>query len=441
LALAPTFFRFDAVTLRLTTSGVELKAESDAWLHGTLVEHGVKPLEKGRRYDVRYAKIGGALQGIVTLPMAGGPGGPKEVIGFTVDPAALTAVLRRALTRGALLPSSLGGNAIGADAVYLSLVDPFGGEILRSGNPEGADLGSKRTLGTDYGGILDSFVLTTSIDPAAAPKLAIGGLPRSRLPILLALMAMTVGLTLTAALQLRKERLLGRLRSDFVSRVSHELRTPLTQIRMFAETLLLDRVRSEDERSRYLAIIDREARRLSHLVENVLRFSRTERGAVRLAPRQHDLGPLLRELIEEFRPLAAESGTSLATRVPDGAVGVVDDDALRQVLLNLLDNAVKYGPDGQEVQVGVTPGRDSVRVWVEDEGPGIPPGDRERIWQRFFRLDQHKESAVAGTGIGLTVVRDLVDLHGGKSWVEAGERGGARFVVEFPTAAPAGASL
>jgi signal transduction histidine kinase len=210
---------------------------------------------------------------------------------------------------------------------------------------------------------------------------------------------------------------------------------------MFAETLLLDRVRSEDERSRYLAIIDREARRLSHLVENVLRFSRTERGTVRLVPHPHDLGPLVRDLIEEFRPLAAESGASLALLVPDGAVALVDDDALRQVLLNLLDNAVKYGPNGQEVVVGVTPGAARVQVWVEDEGPGIPPGDRERIWQRFIRLDQHKESAVAGTGIGLTVVRDLVDLHGGRSWVERGERGGARFVVEFPAMEPVGATL
>jgi len=113
-------------------------------------------------------------------------------------------------------------------------------------------------------------------------------------------------------------------------------------------------------------------------------------------------------------------------------VAAVDDDALRQVLLNLLDNAVKYGPEGQEVRVGVRPRSPGALVWVDDEGPGIPTGDRERIWQRFFRLDAHRESAIAGTGIGLTVVRDLVAQHGGRSWVETGERGGARFVVEFP---------
>jgi signal transduction histidine kinase len=439
LALARTFYRFDPATGRLESSGAALSPDSQAWLVEDLSRRGGKPLAAGRRYDVSYALIGGALQAFVTLPAEGLASGRKVALGFAVDRDALGRVLHAPLARGPLLPPSLGGNVIGKDAIYLSLVDPFGGEIVRAGTPFVPDLSAEKKLGSEYGGILDRFVLRTAVDPAAAAKLAIGGLPRSRLPVLVALMAVTVGLTLIAALQLRRERLLGRMRSDFVSRVSHELRTPLTQIRMFAETLLLDRVRSAEERSHYLAIIDREARRLSNLVENVLRFSRTERGDVRLTPRPHDLGPLVRDLLEEFRPLAAGSGARLAAQVPDGVVVSVDDDALRQVLLNLLDNAVKYGPEGQEIRVGVTLESAGARVWVEDEGPGIPPGDRERIWKRFFRLDTHRESSVAGTGIGLTVVRDLVALHGGRSWVEPGERGGARFVVEFPTLEPAGA--
>jgi signal transduction histidine kinase len=440
LALVRTLYRFDPATGRLDTSGEALSTESEAWLREYLGARGGKPLATGRRYDARYASIGGELHAFVTLPSGGSEAGRRAALGFAVDPGVLARVLSGAVARGPLLPPSLGGNAIDKGAVFLSLVDPFGREIVRSGTPFVPDLGAKKKLGPEYGGILDGFNLTTAIDPQAAGRLAIGGLPRSRLPILIALLAVTAGLTLIAGLQLHRERVLSRMRSDFVSRVSHELRTPLTQIRMFAETLLLDRVRSEDERAHYLAIIDREARRLSHLVENVLRFSRTERGEVRLAPRPHDLGPLLRGLLDEFRPLAAGRGVRLAARVEDGAIASVDDDALRQVLLNLLDNAVKYGPDGQEIRVGVTPGPAAIRVWVEDEGPGIPSRDRERIWQRFFRLKAHRESAIAGTGIGLTVVRELVALHGGRSWVESGERRGARFVVEFPTIQPAGAS-
>jgi signal transduction histidine kinase len=438
LALASTCFRFDPGTGRLDTAGAPLSPEVASWLRAALVEGGAKPLAAGRRYDARYARIDGSLHAFVILPADPATPGLTGPIGFVADRAALAVVVQRALDRGPLLPPSLGGNAAGKDAVFLSVVDPFGGELLRSSAPFVPALGAEKKIGSEYNGILEGFVLNTAIDPVAAPRLAIGGLPRSRLPVLLVLMAVTAGLMLTAGLQLRREHLLGRMRSDFVSRVSHELRTPLTQIRMFAETLLLDRVRNDDERRRYLTIIDRESRRLSHLVENVLRFSRTERGEVRLAPRARDLGPLVRELLDEFRPVAEGRGAHLAARVHDGAVASVDDDALRQVLLNLLDNAVKYGPEGQEVRVGVSPESAGVQVWVDDEGPGIPAADRERIWKRFFRLDAHKESAVAGTGIGLTVVRDLVALHGGRSWVEPGERGGARFVVEFPALASAG---
>jgi signal transduction histidine kinase len=432
LMLARTFYRFDPATDRLELTGAELPQESVAWLRQSLSDRGVKPLAAGRRYDAQYAKLGGALAGFVTLPVDPTPAGPKDVVGFAVDCDVVSKVIGRVLKRGPLLPPSLGGSQAGNEAVYVELLDPFGNNVVTFGTPFVPDLGARKTLGADYGGILENFILSTAIDPASATKLAIGGLPRSRLPVLVALMALTAGLTLTAGVQLRKERNLSRMRSDFVSRVSHELRTPLTQIRMFAETLLLDRVRSDDERSRYLAIIDREARRLSQMVENVLRFSRAERGEVRLAPREHDLAPLVRELLDEFGPLAAGRGARLAALVPDGAIASVDDDALRQILLNLLDNAVKYGPAGQEIRVGATPVAAGVRVWVEDEGPGIPPADRERIWQRFFRLSSHKESTIAGTGIGLTVVRDLVSLHGGRSWVEPGERSGARFVVEFP---------
>jgi signal transduction histidine kinase len=240
---------------------------------------------------------------------------------------------------------------------------------------------------------------------------------------------------LIAILQLRRERALSRLRSDFVSRVSHELRTPLTQIRMFAETLLLDRVRSEEERRRSLEIIDRESRRLASLVENVLRFSRGERGEDRVEVRPRDVVPLVRRLLFDFQPLTSGRARLVAS-LPERAEALADEDALQQILLNLLDNAVKYGPDGQEIRLAVEAEGNRVRFSVEDQGPGIPPGERERIWERFHRLPRDRESAVAGTGIGLAIVRELARLQGGSTRVEEGGRGGARFVVELP-AAPA----
>jgi signal transduction histidine kinase len=264
----------------------------------------------------------------------------------------------------------------------------------------------------------------------------IGGLPRSRLPLLLAALALASGLLAAAILLLRRERALSGLRSDFVSSVSHELRTPLAQIRLFAETLLLDRVRTPEERRRSLEIIDQEARRLTQLVENTLLFSRAERGAVALDREPQDVARLVRQTIESFAPLAGARQARLTAEVPETLTATVDEGAFRQILLNLLDNAVKYGPAGQEVRITLEGASKELRLAVEDDGPGIPERDRERVWQRFVRLDRDRETPAAGAGIGLSVVRDLVSLHFGRVSIEEGAGGGCRFVVSIPLGDP-----
>lgn len=222
------------------------------------------------------------------------------------------------------------------------------------------------------------------------------------------------------------------LRAGFTAAVSHELRTPLAQIRLFAETLLLDRIRTPEERRRSLEIIDQEARRLTQLVENTLQFSRAERGAAALDREPQDVARLVRLTVESFAPLAGARQARLTAEVPETLTAAVDEGAFRQILLNLLDNAVKYGPAGQEVRVTLTSESNQVRLAVEDEGPGIPERDRERVWQRFVRLDRDRETPAAGAGIGLSVVRDLVSLHSGRAWIEEGATGGCRFVVSIP---------
>jgi signal transduction histidine kinase len=375
--------------------------------------------------------VGGSLHSIVYG--SAGPGAAAPLAGFEADPAALVVRFRRVASRGPLFPPSLSQRGARNDALYLQVLDPAGREVFHTGEPRQPYLGITRPFGDDYNGILAGFVIRAAIDPAAAPSLVIGGLPRSRLPFLLGLLAVTIGMTLTAVRQLRRERVLTEMRSDFVSRVSHELRTPLTQIRMFAETLLLNRVRSEEERRRSLEIIDRESRRLTNLVENVLRFSRGERGEDRVDAVARDVVPLVRQLLLDFEPLLS-GRARVSERLPDHAVARVDEGAFRQVLLNLLDNAVKYGPAGQEIRVEVENGSNLVRVCVEDGGPGIPARERERVWRRFYRLARDRESAVAGTGIGLAVVRELALLQGGRAYVEEGAAGGARFVIELEAA-------
>jgi signal transduction histidine kinase len=305
-------------------------------------------------------------------------------------------------------------------------------ERYRLSGESSPGLSVTKPFGDTYQGIFTGFTVEASIDPQVSRQIFIGGLPRSRLPFFLGLLALNAALIVTAILQLRREMALQQLRDEFVSSVSHELRTPLTQIRMFTETLLLDRIRSTEERRRSLEIIDREARRLTQLVENVLQFSRMERKIDTLSMEKRELAPLIQEIVEDFETVMNGGETQIETRLKFGLWVNVDPDALRQIVLNLLDNAVKYGKKRQVIIVGLEADDGMACLFVDDEGRGIPPADRKRIFERFQRLERDRQSAIAGTGIGLSVVQDLVTRHGGRCWVTTGDRGGAKVVVELP---------
>src|SRR5262249_9794217 len=145
-----------------------------------------------------------------------------------------------------------------------------------------------------------------------------------------------------------------------------------------------------------------------------------------------DLAPLLSEILDDFESSMNGTPIQIEPRLADGVAAEVDPDAIRQIVLNLLDNAVKYGPKHQRILLGLE-ARDSKSVlFVEDQGPGVPASDQQRIFERFQRLERDRQSAVAGAGIGLSVVRELVNRHGGHCHVESGSSTGARFVVELP---------
>lgn len=349
--------------------------------------------------------------------------------GFELDLDALGSWFESAFGRDALLPPSLANGVIGNDAVFLSVRAPSGQKLFQAGNRYDPYLIVKKTVGDDYQGILQDFAVSASIDPQIASSLVIGGLPRSRLPILIGLMLLTVGLMITAIWLLRREQSLMKMRSDFVAQVSHELRTPLTQIRMFAETLLMNRIRNDDERRRSLEIINRESQRLTHLVDNVLQFSKESNGhRLNLTPQL--LAPLIEEVTNEFSALNGK--LNIKAELDQTLYAKVDADALRQILLNLLDNAVKYGADSEAVNVGLTSHGDNARLMLSDRGPGIPSGARKRVWQDFYRLTREQDNAIAGTGIGLSVVRELVLAHGGDCYVDPDYEHGTRIVIELP---------
>jgi signal transduction histidine kinase len=202
---------------------------------------------------------------------------------------------------------------------------------------------------------------------------------------------------------------------------------------MFGETLLLGRVRSKEETRKSLEIIVKEAQRLTHQVDNVLHFSRAQRGEVSLSMERTRLAPIVSEVLESFCPLAESQGCRIEAALDETLVANVDPGAFRQILLNLLENAVKYGPPGQIVDVRLRKGAvGTVQLLVEDEGEGIPEDQRLEVFSPYSRLERDRDSGVAGSGIGLAVVRELVTLQGGLVRVEDAVSGGARFVVAFP---------
>jgi len=421
-------FRYDLRTGSLETAGRAPAAAARRWLLDTLPIHSRTVYNPKEHLAAIVRTVAGLPRAIVYTVVKDKAGEPRTVLGFEGDPKGFEPVYTMGQEKIPLLPRPLTGGLPDDSLGSAIVTDADGIEMYRSPVQYQPTYAGHDTVEAMMGGMR----VQVSLRPDMASKLIIGGMPRDQRPRLLILVALTAVLVGVALQQLRREYELARLRSDFVSGVSHELRTPLAQIRMFSETLLLGRVRSDEERERSLEIIDQEARRLTHLVENLLHFSRSERRLTRLSPTPAPLAPLLREAAEGFAPLAAARGVSLCTALTDGVVAPVDADALRQMLLNLLDNAVKYGPSGQTVTLGLTTSDGRARICVDDQGPGIPAADRERIWDQFWRLERDRGSAVAGTGIGLSVVRELVALHGGRAWAEDAPSSGGRFVIELP---------
>ena len=347
----------------------------------------------------------------------------EEVVGRAVSTALqFQPILPNTLTRG-----------LNADSILaVTVTTPAGAVVYRNETRADTLYAATDSLEPRLGGLR----FEVAIDPASGGLLILGGLPRSRLPEVIATACVAVGLLGMLLYLFRRQEELARLRDEFVSGVSHELRTPLAQIRLLAELLHMGKVPAE-EQDRSLRIIDKEARRLSFLVDSILSFTHTRRGE--LSPVSTDIAAEIDEIVSGFAPLAEAHGVRLTTRLEPGIVASVDRSALRQVVLNLLDNAVRYGPSGQDVTVSTRVSGDTWTLEVADQGPGIPAEERERIFTPYYRLERDTGGAVGGTGIGLAVVRRLVEEHRGRVHV-ASTNGdgtpGARFVVALPIEMP-----
>jgi two-component system phosphate regulon sensor histidine kinase PhoR len=230
-------------------------------------------------------------------------------------------------------------------------------------------------------------------------------------------------------------RRLERVRQDFVANVSHEFKTPLTAIQGFAETLLAGALDDPNNNRRFLEIIRDHATRLARLTDDLLKLARIEVGKLEV-----EFSPLgLTELIEGCAEVtllkANRKQITLDIRTTPGLSPVRGDASLlREVLQNLLDNAIQYTPPGGRIQVSAAAGAREAVITVADTGIGIPLADQERIFERFYRVDAARSREAGGTGLGLSIAKHIVEAHGGRLWVESAVGHGSKFSFSIPLA-------
>ncbi len=231
-------------------------------------------------------------------------------------------------------------------------------------------------------------------------------------------------------------REVDQLKSDFLGNVSHELRTPLAAVKGYVDNLLDGVAGPLAEKPRhYLGRVRENADRLGRMVSDLLDLTRIEAGKIELAPQPLPVAELVREALDGLRHVADERRVQVTVDVPACPPVWADPDKVHQVLTNLLANAVKFSPPGGEVSVTVaveSVGR--VRFTVRDTGPGVPAAERERVFDKFYQVGRVEGERPPGTGLGLTIARHLVELHGGRIWVEDPPGRGAAFVVLLPAA-------
>jgi signal transduction histidine kinase len=368
--------------------------------------------------------------------------GRSAAYGFEV-PARFygTQVFRSASEDRPLLPASLHAAGTEPDVYAVRL-------IHRTGHALGGD-----TLPWDGpGAIVSRFRARIPLDSSRAALFGEVGLrpgyvarrlsasaPSFGMAMILATFVLAATVVGILAVQLARVITESRRRADFTASISHELRTPLTQILLYGESLLAGSLRAERDRRQATDVIVREARRLLSLVENLLRFSRAERRLEQPSPessRPLSLGSEVAAAVEAFAPIAWQQRSRVRVETVESLHVIGDPASLRHLITNLLDNAIKHGPQNQTITIGCRANHGRAELWVEDEGPGIPVRDRQRVWEPFVRLERAGHDAVVtGSGLGLTVVKQLTEAMGGSVVIEDGVGGGTRFVIALPLAA------
>ena len=324
-------------------------------------------------------------------------------------------------------------SATGADRAFsVRLLDERGGSILGDA-PAGSELKATRVLsaaGLPWTLSLESSAGDEAEQLLATRRLAFAG-------ALGAVVLLVCAACYAIARGVLREAAAGRLQSDFVSAVSHEFRTPLTTLRQLTELLAHGRVPDERRRQQYFDVLQRETSRLHQLVENLLDFGRMDAGRRHYQLERLDFSALVRDGVEEFCRESSVNGHRVElTEEPSALMVEADREAMSRVVRNLLENAVKYSPDAPVVWVETARATRSAVLRVRDEGIGIPGVEHARIFEKFVRGEGAKRACIEGTGIGLAMVKEIVEVHRGDVQVSSEVGSGSTFQVRLPLSEP-----
>ncbi len=226
---------------------------------------------------------------------------------------------------------------------------------------------------------------------------------------------------------------LSQMRSEFVANVSHELRTPLTSIKGFAETVLDSGPEDISRIQRFVGIIESEADRLTRLIDDLLDLARIESGKIRLEFKRTNIRRVIQETVEKLMPQLEKAQIEIEMDTQEAVTPILaDPDRLAQVLMNYVDNSMKYTHQGGQIHIRATETDKEIVVEVTDNGVGIPPQDLERVFERFYRVDKARTRASGGTGLGLAIVKHIIEAHGGKVFVRSTPGSGSTFGFSLP---------
>lgn len=255
--------------------------------------------------------------------------------------------------------------------------------------------------------------------------------------LIVALVTTTVIGTAATLAVLYREARLAKLQSDFVNKVSHDLRTPLTSIRMFVETLQMNRLPDRERQQEALDIIAAETERLSGLINRLLDWARMESGRRRYERRPVPVAELVDRALDAIAPQLLNAPAEVVSDIPEDLPCVAgDEDALTGALIDVLQNAHKYTGPEKRIVVSAAAVEEGVAIRVTDNGPGIPEPEQKRIFEKFYRAKDPLDRTIEGSGLGLAMVKHIVQAHGGKVSVESQPGAGATFTLVLPAAPP-----